>query len=694
MKKLFFILICLLFAVQVQAATLTHEDAYAPEAVIVTGGTIDGATTGRDVITATHTYYVDGNRADTYTADGGASRPYKTVLAALTVINADAAAHATAGHYELTNYVLKVAPGTYTDNLTITNEKYLRIEGAGVEISGTIAITQTQQTGDYYSRLEFVGGEGTRTEKGPAFKLSGAITATRNNDSLTYITTKGVWISGNVLFDTDGTFVWNLDGCRVAGTVSTGTFSDADSAVLIETTGWNEFAGAISGKVSFYTVDNVEFYGAIDITPIFDCRLTNSRFGSTVSIVATKNLSVDTVSLKAIVDRTPTLTGMTIVYLDQVANGTYKGIIDTAAPGDIGEDTPGAGTFTTLTTTGDTNIGSTTAGKNLTVNTTRTSIFTFDEANVNEDDATWTMTGTGPLVHVTGNTTTLTLTTTQSIEIGKRYCVTITGTSGTTTATYTLGGVSGTRLAASGAIAIEDFITASTTGALIITPGNTCTVSITSITIEKLTDATGDLTVDGNIVARSPIILGYSDGLGITNINKSTGISISSGDTLEFYSTGVKRGYISTFTGYWNILSGIALGSGGDVILQREAADTLGIYRTTNQQKVDIFNTTDAGLANYERMAITGVQGASVNITAETAGTGGDNLDVVLTPAGTGAVRVGNVYPIADDTYYLGKPDDDTPFAFKGLVLKDTTNGKYYNIVVTNGAIVVTDLTD
>jgi hypothetical protein len=585
-----------------------------------------------------------------------------------------------------------VAPGTYTDNLTITNEKYLRIEGAGVEISGTTAITQTQQTGDYYSRLEFVGGEGTRTEKGPAFKLSGAITATRNNDSLTYITTKGVWISGNVLFDTDGTFVWNLDGCRVAGTVSTGTFSDADSAVLIETTGWNEFAGAISGKVSFYTVDNVEFYGAIDITPIFDCRLTNSRFGSTVSIVATKNLSVDTVSLKAIVDRTPTLTGMTIVYLDQVANGTYKGIIDTAAPGDIGEDTPGAGTFTTLTTTGDTNIGSTTAGKNLTVNATRTSIFTFDEANVNEDDATWTMTGTGPLVHVTGNTTALTATTTEAIVAGTTYRVTITGTGGTATASYTLGGVYGTSLADSGAIAIEDFITASTTGALIITPSNTCTVSITSITVEKLTDATGDLTVDGNIVARSQVIIPTSTsaypGLAFDKYRQK-GLYEILGDVYLRADATFKFG-----GGYFDIQSTTAeLRFNTDSYLRRAAANTLALRNSTNQNTLHV-NNTHTDTSNYERMALSGVQGASINITAETAGTGGDNLDVVLTPAGTGAVRVGNVYPIADDTYYLGKPDDDTPFAFKGLVLKDTTNGKYYNIVVTNGAIVVTDLTD
>ena len=72
------------------------------------------------------------------------------------------------------------------------------------------------------------------------------------------------------------------------------------------------------------------------MTPVFDCRITNSKFSSSVSIVATKNLSVDSVSLKAIVDRTPTLTGMTIVYLDQVANGTYKGIFDAAAPPAIG----------------------------------------------------------------------------------------------------------------------------------------------------------------------------------------------------------------------------------------------------------------------------------------------------------------------------------------------------------------------
>jgi hypothetical protein len=54
----------------------------------------------------------------------------------------------------------------------------------------------------------------------------------------------------------------------------------------------------------------------------------------------------------------------------------------------------------------------------------------------------------------------------------------------------------------------------------------------------------------------------------------------------------------------------------------------------------------------------------------------------------------GDVRPVTDNTYYLGKNDDDTPQAWKGVILKDTTNGKYYRIEVINGVITPTDLTD
>lgn len=54
----------------------------------------------------------------------------------------------------------------------------------------------------------------------------------------------------------------------------------------------------------------------------------------------------------------------------------------------------------------------------------------------------------------------------------------------------------------------------------------------------------------------------------------------------------------------------------------------------------------------------------------------------------------GNIYPGTDDSYYLGKNDDDTPFSWKGIILKDTTNGKYYRIEIINGVVTATDLTD
>ena len=57
-------------------------------------------------------------------------------------------------------------------------------------------------------------------------------------------------------------------------------------------------------------------------------------------------------------------------------------------------------------------------------------------------------------------------------------------------------------------------------------------------------------------------------------------------------------------------------------------------------------------------------------------------------------INITDVRPGVDDTYYLGKNDDDTPFSWKGVIFKDTTNGKYYRLEITNGAVVATDLTD
>jgi len=75
----------------------------------------------------------------------------------------------------------------------------------------------------------------------------------------------------------------------------------------------------------------------------------------------------------------------------------------------------------------------------------------------------------------------------------------------------------------------------------------------------------------------------------------------------------------------------------GDVRLYRDAAATLAQRNGTTQQIFRVYNTyTDS--SNFERLTLTGVAGTSVNITAETLGTGADNIDIVLTPAGNGSV--------------------------------------------------------
>jgi len=86
-----------------------------------------------------------------------------------------------------------------------------------------------------------------------------------------------------------------------------------------------------------------------------------------------------------------------------------------------------------------------------------------------------------------------------------------------------------------------------------------------------------------------------------------------------------------------------------DIRLYRDAAATLAQRNGTNQQIFRLYNTyTDS--SNYERLTITGVAGASVNLTVETLGTGGDNLDIVLTPAGAGNVRFGTLSQIVVST--------------------------------------------
>jgi hypothetical protein len=90
----------------------------------------------------------------------------------------------------------------------------------------------------------------------------------------------------------------------------------------------------------------------------------------------------------------------------------------------------------------------------------------------------------------------------------------------------------------------------------------------------------------------------------------------------------------------------IATDSTSDLILARDAADTLAQRRTTNAQTFRCYGTfTDA--SNYVRAALSSTSTA-VTLAAETAGTGADDIPLNLTAAGTGTVKVNSNLEITD----------------------------------------------
>ena len=100
------------------------------------------------------------------------------------------------------------------------------------------------------------------------------------------------------------------------------------------------------------------------------------------------------------------------------------------------------------------------------------------------------------------------------------------------------------------------------------------------------------------------------------------GVRISSGATLAFRSAD-------------DIYSG-----SNDIILARDASDTLAQRSSTNAQTFRIYNTfTDA--SNYERVAIASATYSSARyftLSAESAGTGAADLNMVIAPKGNGAL--------------------------------------------------------
>jgi len=271
-----------------------------------------------------HTYYVDGNRTDTYVANGSILFPYKTIKAAQDAINTLVASlWDSQAHFDTAKFVVKISEGTYSDNITINTPKYLRYEMDGVVISGNITCNQEQLgISSYYGKVEFVGGKGNRSEKGQSGKISGDIIFAKTAyDSLAYDAFVGIEVAGDVKYgaaagEGHGTWVLYLENTSFSNTAKsiTTNFAAGGHCVLIESFGFNEIKSTISGVIDLYDCNNTYFRN-IDITPANGCKVRSSNFSGTVSIVASKNLEMDLESMRSMYGRTPTLTGMNLLPL-------------------------------------------------------------------------------------------------------------------------------------------------------------------------------------------------------------------------------------------------------------------------------------------------------------------------------------------------------------------------------------------
>jgi hypothetical protein len=314
-----------------------------------------------------HVYYVDGSRTDSYTADGSIYRPYTTIKAAQDAINVvSATLLGSAANFELCKFIVKIAPGKYTDNIAISTARYIRYDMEGVEISGNITITQNQVgLTDYYGKVEFFGGHGNRAYRGNCGLISGNITFLKDAyDSLAYDAFIGIHISGNVQYGTSSAAThgtWVL--CLINSYFSSSSkyiseyLTDPTEGVLIESYGYNKILSKLAKqddsatKITLYDCNNT-YFGTVNITPTENGIVKNCTFNTTTSIVATKTLYLDSNSHKSLLARTPTVTGMTLTGLDmgmahQEANAVAitGGTINSTA---IGGTTPAAGAFSTL----------------------------------------------------------------------------------------------------------------------------------------------------------------------------------------------------------------------------------------------------------------------------------------------------------------------------------------------------------
>lgn len=135
-----------------------------------------------------------------------------------------------------------------------------------------------------------------------------------------------------------------------------------------------------------------------------------------------------------------------------------------------------------------------------------------------------------------------------------------------------------------------------------------------------------------------------------TGAGATTGIYSAGSNDISFAVNGSRRGYFNTSTmwvdGALGLLSDTGIlrfgsSSASDPTFFRSGVGAIYLRPASTTTACTFYISglyTDA--SNYERLTLSTTAGTSVNITAESLGTGADNLSISITPSGTGSILI------------------------------------------------------
>jgi hypothetical protein len=354
------------------------------------------------------------------------------------------------------------------------------------------------------------------------------------------------------------------------------------------------------------------------------------RFTDTLNLIASSS-TVKPLIVKAAASQTANLTEW------QNSSGTVLTTINNNGYLGIGNTSPSQGL----------EVGSTTTGLNAkTTSTLGSEMSPGFSSGWTFDTAAWSLSG-GTLVKTATGAGNATPTGTFTVTAGRTYLIsfTYTGCNSTFNAygSYSLGGVSGKQMPV-GSGTITDYIVAKDTSKIIFSDGSGAgTITITSLSVKELTPSTGDLTVDGSIIANGSVNFRSAVSFGVSApavpqapLSIMTSSIGASTDALRIYRPYSTTQYVSIVDqGGWK-----AIISTGDKEFQfvQYASGTVLPWRWYINTSTNVMNISNSG-----------------NLLVNTSTDSGYKLDVNGTGRFTGSVDLGTsallkLYNTADQT--------------------------------------------